>query len=294
MGGALLGLVLGAGILLQSVASMVGTWGLARRRTGSAPAWAVVSGASDGAFRVLWLGPDRGGDLPAPAGDPRRRLEAGAATIRYSLTDRDGATVLDAGRPLSGPGPDDLDRMLREILGATTRHGGALLSSFGIRYVVAERSAIPQAMLDALDAQVDIDLVPATGLTIYRNAAAILPTPSSRPNPRTRRSSRAPIPSAIARWRPVPAIPLRAVPGGWDGPAADGTVFLSTEHDDDWTLEGSTEPPDVAFAWATSFLATGGAVEVRHGGALPAKIEVALLTVLWLVALWVTRKPVAR
>jgi len=289
-----LGLVLGAGILLQAMASMVGTWGVGAPEDRIPPAWAVVNGSAGGAFRVLWLGPDRGELLPTPAGDPRRRLEAGPATVRYALTDRDGASVLDAGRPLSGPGPDDLDRMLDEILGATTRHGGALLASFGIRYVVAERGALPQATLDAFDAQVDIDLAPPTGLTIYRNAAALPPDASLETQPADEEIIASADPSAIARWRPVPAVPLREVPGGWDGPAADGTVFLSTEHDDDWMLEGSTAPPDVAFGWATSFPATGGAVEVRHGGALPAKIEVALLTVLWLVALWVTRKPVAR
>jgi hypothetical protein len=294
VGGALLGLVLGAGILLQSVASMVGTWGVGAPEDRIAPAWAVVSGASDGAFRVLWLGPDLGGDLPAPAGDPRRRLEAGAATIRYSLTDRNGATVLDAGRPLSGPGPDDLDRMLREILGTTTRHGGALLSSFGIRYLVAERSAIPQAVRGALDAQIDIDLVPATGLTIYRNAAAIPPAAILETEPADEEIIASDDPSAIARWRPVPAIPLRPVRGGWDGPAADGTVFVATEHDDQWTLAGSDEAPHVAFSWAISFPATGRAVEVRHGGELPARIQVLLLAVLWLAALWITRKPVAR
>jgi GT2 family glycosyltransferase len=294
VGGALLGLVLGAGILLQAIASMVGTWGVGAPEDRIPPAWAVVNGSAEGAFRVLWLGPDRGERLPVPAGDPRRRLEAGAATIRYALTDRDGASVLDAGRPLSGSGPDDLDLMLDEILGATTRHGGALLSSFGIRYVVAERGPMPQAALDAFDAQVDIDLVPATGLTIYRNAAATPPAAVLDTEPADEEIIASADPSAIARWRPVPAIPLREVPGGWDGPSADGTVFLSTEHDDEWTLAGSDEPPDVAFGWATSFPATGRAVEVREGGALPAKIQVALLTVLWLVALWVTRKPVAR
>jgi hypothetical protein len=33
---------------------------------------------------------------------------------------------------------------------------------------------------------------------------------------------------------------------------------------------------------------------VRHGGRLPSGIQVVLLTVLWLAALWATRKPVPR
>jgi MYXO-CTERM domain-containing protein len=35
-------------------------------------------------------------------------------------------------------------------------------------------------------------------------------------------------------------------------------------------------------------------VRIRHGGSVPAKIQVALLTLLWLAALWATRKPVSR
>ena len=215
-----------------------------------------MNGSAGGAFRVLWLGPDRG-ELPTPAGDPRRRLEAGPATIRYALTDRDGASVLDAGRPLSGPGPDDLDRMLDEILGATTRHGvrSSRRSGSGMSSRSEGRCCRPRSTRST-----------------RRSTSTWLPDgPHDLPERRGDRARRlletqpadeeiiaSADPSAIARWRPVPAVPLREVPGGWDGPAADGTVFLSTEHDDDWTLEGSTEPPDVAFGWATSFLATGG------------------------------------
>ena len=95
-------------------------------------------------------------------------------------------------------------------------------------------------------------------------------------------------------WRRVPAVPLERVSGGWDGPAGlEGTVFLSTEYDAQWGL-GSSVRPEVAFGWATSFPASGEPVRVRHDGQLPARIQVALLTLLWLAALWATRKPVAR
>ena len=56
-------------------------------------------------------------------------------------------------------------------------------------------------------------------------------------------------------------------------------------------MVGSTRP---AFGWATSFDGTGSPVEVRHGGGLPARIQLAVLILLWGVALWLTRKPVAR
>jgi hypothetical protein len=95
-------------------------------------------------------------------------------------------------------------------------------------------------------------------------------------------------------WQPVPAVPLARASGGWDGPATPGTVFVSEEYDAQWALRGDPAEPEVAFGWATSFEAGGGPVQVRHEGGLPARIQVALLALLWLVALWATRKPVAR
>jgi GT2 family glycosyltransferase len=290
----LLALILGAGLLLQVLAVMVGTWGVGRPEDRIPPAWTVISGASGGSFRVLWVTGDRADGLPPPAGDPQRRLEAEEATIRYALTDRGGASVLDTGRPFSGPGPQHLEVALEEILGATTRHGGALLSPFGIRFVVAERGALPVAARAAFDAQVDVDLVPATGFVIYRNSAAILPSAILETEAADREIMGVGDPSTIAMWRPVPAVPLERVSGGWNGPGLVGTVFLSTEYDAQWKLQGASEGPEVAFGWATRFEAGGEPVRVRHEGRLPARIQLALLTLLWLAALWATRKPVAR
>jgi hypothetical protein len=71
-------------------------------------------------------------------------------------------------------------------------------------------------------------------------------------------------------------------------------VFLSTEFDPAWELVGSEERPRPAFGWATSFSSDGDPVRVRHGGAIPATIQLWVLGVLWLAALWITRKPVVR
>jgi hypothetical protein len=214
--------------------------------------------------------------------------------VRYTITDRAGASVLDLGRPLAGPGPERLERVLDTILTAGTRHGGALLSSFGIRYVVGEQGALPSAAVQGLDRQLDLDPVPASGLTIYRNAAAIPPAAILE----ARASDRAILASGdladIVRWRPVPATPLRKVRGGWDGPVGTGTVFLSMEVDPGWKLSGSDQRPALAFGWATSFRSGSGAVRIRHTGALPATIQLSVLAVIWSGALWVTRKPVAR
>ena len=89
--------------------------------------------------------------------------------------------------------------------------------------------------------------------------------------------------------------PLRATEGGWDGDAAGGPVVISTEFDGAWTLEGSDTPPERSFGWSTSFREVGpGPVEIRYGAQLPRTIAIALLAAVWAVALWITRKPVAR
>ncbi|MGH7540573.1 MAG: glycosyltransferase, partial [Gemmatimonadota bacterium] len=225
--GAVLGVILVGGILLQAVASMVGAWAVGGPDR-IPPAWAVVEGAAGGSFRVLWLAGRGGADLPPPAGDPQRRVEAGEATVRYAITDRRGSSILDLGRPLAGPGPDRLDGALEEILGGSTRHGGALLSSFGVRFVVAEEGILPAPAGDALDAQLDLDLVPAVGLAVYRNASG-MPTAAVLETDDPAVSSADP--ATIATWRPAELTPLTRVPGGWDGPAQAGTVFVSTEHD---------------------------------------------------------------
>ena len=294
--GGALALVLGGGLLLQASAAMVGTWGVGRAEERIPPAWTVVSGAAEGSFRVLWVTGDRGDGLPPPAGDPQRRLEAGEATLRYALTDRGGVSALDIGRPFSGPGPERLDAALAEILGGSARHGGALLSPFGIRFVVVERAALPEAAREALDAQVDMNLVPASGFWIYRNSVRVPPAAILETGSGDREIMGVGDLAGIAMWRSVPAVPLERVPGGWDGTGPAGTVFLSTEYDPGLEREGGTgdRVPKVAFGWATTFGAEGGAIRIRHGGSVPARIQVALLSLLWLAALWATRKPVAR
>ena len=139
-----------------------------------------------------------------------------------------------------------------------------------------------------------MDLAPATGFVIYRNAVALAPAALLATEPADREILGARDPATIAMWRSVPATPLERVAGGWNGPGRVGTVFLSTEYDPEWERSGTARNPDVAFGWATSFPAEGEPVRIRHGASTPAKIQVALLTVLWLAALWATRRSVAR
>jgi GT2 family glycosyltransferase len=293
VGSALLTIVVAGGIVLQSVAAMTAEWAIGGPDRIPA-AWAVVDSSSKGSFRVLWVGADDGRSFPAPGGDPQGVVEAGAATLRYGLTMRVGAVATDTARPLVGPGVDALREALGEILSGTTVHGGALLAPFGIRYLVANENEMSAESRARLDAQVDLDTVPQAGLAIWQNAVALPPASALRADARTARIVASDRPADIQRLIVAQATPLVQVEGGWSGPTGGGNLaVLSTEFDGSWTITGG-EPPSNAFGWATSFPVSTSAVDVRYGAQLPSTIEAWLLAVVWVAALWITRKPVAR
>ena len=239
IGTALLGVTLGLGLFLQASAAMVGDWAVGGPQQVPA-AWAVVEGNAKGAFRVLWVGADDGQPFPAPGGDPQALASAGEATLRYALTDRDGVTALDTGRPLVGSGPDALTASLDEILSGSSRHGGALLAPFGVRFIVAADGQLPAAAASHLAEQLDLDLVPAAGLTIFRNAAQLPPAAVLDADPAQARKILAGTEAATSAVGPLDATAMATVEGGWDGPGRDGLVALSTEFDGAW---GSRAPP---------------------------------------------------
>jgi GT2 family glycosyltransferase len=293
IGTALLTVVLGAGLLLQALTAMVGGWAVGGPHE-VPPAWAVVASAAKGDFRVLWVGAADGTPFPAPGGDPTGVVTAGDATLEYSLTDRDGVTALDVGRPLSGPGNAALKEALGQILSGATSHGGALLAPFGIRFVVADATRLPPAASALLQDQIDLDLVPATGLAIYHNAAALPPAAILTVNDQGQAGILAGTPLDTAMLGPLHAVPMVRAPGGWDGPAGSGLVALATEFDGAWRIHGTDAKPQHAFGWATAFTDTKGPVAVRYGMQWLRSIEVGLMAILWAGALWVTRKPVRR
>lgn len=293
IGTALLSAVLAAGLLLQAASTMVGDWAVGGPDR-IPPAWAVVDSAAKGDFRVLWVGGEEPDPFPPPGGDPQRLAPAGAATLRYALTDREGVSALDTGRPLAGPGADALGRAVNEILSGTTAHGGAVLAPFGIRFIVASQGDLPAKAAARLAAQVDLDLIPATGMMIYRDAASMPPAAVVQADPPTTQEILSGNPSATATVGGIATAAMKPVRGGWNGPDRDGLVVISTEFNGSWRIEGSNAEPQRSFGWATAFTATTGPAEVRYGAQLPRTIEMALLAALWAAALWITRKPVTR
>src|SRR4029079_13365072 len=111
---------------------------------------------------------DLGLSFPAPGGDPEGIVDAGANSVRFNVTDRDGVTILDTGRSLTGPGTGYLRAVLATIVSGGTRHGGALLGPLGVRYVIAREGDLPPGVRTALGAQLDLDAIPTDELVIFR------------------------------------------------------------------------------------------------------------------------------
>lgn len=289
VGTGVLAVVLGAGVLLQSAAAMVGGWAIGGPEA-VPPAWAVIESSAMGDFRVLWVGSNDGQRFPAPGGDAQGLVPGGQASLLFGVTDRIGSTALDTARPLAGRGADALENSIAAVLSGSTEHGGALLAPFGIRFIVAER--MPEAAAERFDEQVDIDLVPAAGLVIYRNASALPPASILAADTTAPVDPGSPI--EIAQLGHVGAAPLAPIEGGWAGGNGRGPVFLSTEYLGAWELDGSDAAPRRAFDWATSFEPVQGPVTISYGAQMPATIQAWILAFVWAVALWTTRKPVTR
>ena len=297
IGTALLTVVLGGGIFLQASGAMVGGWAVGGPEA-LPPAWAVVSSSATSDFRVLWVGADSGAPFVSPGGDPEGVLANGASSVRFGLTGRNGILAIDTGRALTGQGKAYLERALGELISGSTTHGGALLAPLGVRFVVAQGDDLPAGIEDILGAQVDLDREGTSGLLIYRNSAAFPPAavlPSDEEVARMVGSAEL----GVIEQRPsFRATALSAAPGGWVGEStAPGLVVVSTEFEPDWRLEasdGDVVRPTEAFGWSTAFDAPTGELRVRFTGQLVRTLETIALGLLWLAALWITRKPVAR
>ncbi|HEU5225907.1 MAG TPA: hypothetical protein VFV29_08905, partial [Actinomycetota bacterium] len=288
LGVAVLAVVLSVGIAAQALQVTFADWEV--RPGGLPPAWPVIASTAQRPFRIRWLGDPDGDRFPAPGGDPISLAEAGARTVGFGLTDRDGVTALDEGRARSGRGYDELRSVLERLLAGGTRHAGALLGPFGVRFVIAEEGDLPPGVVERLSEQLDLDRVPAGGLTIFRNAAA-LPTAFVSPN--------APVPdrSDPATVEASPAVIARELDGtgaSFTGTAdASGHVVVTQQLEAGWRVENGGEvlAPFPGYDWAIAAPVQAGTVAVRFTDQWVRTVELFLLALLWGIALWVTRKP---
>ncbi|HXJ64412.1 MAG TPA: hypothetical protein VNN79_11715, partial [Actinomycetota bacterium] len=283
------------GLFLQGLEAATGGWEIGTNQV--SPSWPLVASADPHAdFRVLWLGGRSGDPFPAPGGDAITQAAFEGVTIRYALTDRNGASALDSGRGFTGDGYGYLERSLVQILAGNTTHGGALLGPLGVEYVVAANGDLPQQAALRLDAQVDMDLVPTSGLVIYRN---------ERVYPQAGVTDQAGFAEAATGTSllPVATLPkfdgseLHPVLGGFHGTSSGGVGLIARQFDSEWRMQagGKTGRPSRSFGWATQFAdAPSGNAHVTYAGQQRHDLEIAVLAALWLAALWMTRKPVRR
>ena len=300
LGAALMAALLAVGLLGQLVQAGSASWtigGPERVPT----AYPLAGEAGGPPYRVLWVGSPDGKPFPAPGGLPSGTVAAGAASVRFAVTDPAGASALDIGRPDVGPGYERLRQSLVEVLAGEARHGGALLGAFGIRFVLAEPGDLPGPALRRLTRQVDLDLVATGGLTIFRNDKAA-PLASDTTDPAwssAARSSRLDAVEALPSGHGTPLVGdpsgQRFAGPGWPDPAL---VLLLDQFDPRWRLEpiGKTAAVDPyrALGWATGFR-TGpmpAGYRVHFGGQRTRTIEMVLLVLMWGAAMWVTRRPV--
>jgi GT2 family glycosyltransferase len=285
--------VLTIGVTLQAAACMVGGWAWGGPEAIPA-AWAVVANRTEGDFRVLWLGDDEGLAFPAPGGDPVGIFEAGTDSVRFNLTDRSGITILDTGRSLTGPGVAYLDDALARLLSGQTRHAGALLGPLGVRFVVARAGDLPAGVIAALGAQIDLDVVPTGSLVIFRNAHA-LPPVAVTSDAETAALAAGSSEDDIQRLEDATARPASVVPGGWDATSTlPGTLLLSSERLSGYRASdagGAVLSVATSFGWATRVAMPPGDVHVRYADQWQRTSEVWTLAILWIAALWITRKP---
>jgi hypothetical protein len=288
LGVAVLSVVLTVGVLAQALQVTFADWAV--RPGGLPPAWPVIASSAPGPFRILWLGGPNGEPFPAPGGDPIGLAQAGDATVRFGLTDRDGVSALDEGRARSGPGYDHLHEIVLDLVAGGTRHAGALLGTYGVRFVVSAEGDLPGVARERLLEQLDLDRVPAGGLTIFRNAAT-LPTAFV--------SANAAVPDrfAPAEIQSSPAVAGTELDGGgerFSGTAAEpGHVVVTQQFDGGWNVDngGRALEPFEGYGWAIAAPVQAGDVVVRFTGQWLRAVEMALLGLLWAAALWITRKP---
>ena len=291
---AMLAVVIGGGLLLQSIAALVGGWAVGGPEQVPA-AWSVLESTAKGDFRVLWVGSHTNDPSPRPVATPRdwpRRVGppcvtgSPVATVRSRSTSR---VPRSARAPITSG-----TRSTRSSRGRPAT-GGALLAPFGVRFVIAADDDVPAQAQALLDAQVDLDLVPAAGLVVYRNARAISPAAVLEDDPLSIEAMRSSDPpDVVARVSLRRGSPSRAGDGGLGRRRGLGTGLRLDGVPGCLAAGGLRGRALHGLRLGDRFETRRAPVAVRYGSQLPATIQTWLLGLVWAVALWVTRKPVAR
>ncbi len=288
------------GLAGQVIQAARGAWEIGGPDKLSA-AYAAVLPRGGTPYRVLWVGRHDGGRLVAPGGQPMGTAGSGSSAVRFAVTAPAGASAYDLARPLDASGYDRLVGTLDALLAGPTRHAGALLAPFAVRFVIAGENDLPALVQRRLEQQVDMVEVDAGGLVVFRDTVAIPPS-AVVPDPRWGRAAVSGDVEAVAELQDPRAVPLGGAGGRLHEPAAGGpwppgtSILLTQQFDRHWRLTPSSGPAlsaRSAFGWAVGFPyrpGTGG-FTVRYTGQALRTLQVALLSAIWLAALWITRRP---
>ncbi len=290
--------VIGVGIIGQVFQAARGAWDVGGSERTPA-AYSVIASSVPAPDRVLWLGRRSGGALPPPAGATQAEVDAGSMSLRYAVAGPSGASALDFGRSPPHAGYTQLSRTLAAIMSGPTRHAGSLLAPFGVGYIVASEGDLPDAIELRLSEQVDLVGQSADTLVIFRNPG-VPPLQLVTSDPHWRAASRSADLSPVAALPAAHAIALTRLGDTFAGTAPTGSdpglVLLSQEFDPRWQLRssnGATVPASRAFGWADGFVvpANSGSFTVRYAGQAARSAQMTVLSILWLAALWITRRP---
>jgi hypothetical protein len=224
------------------------------------------------------------------------------SAVRFSVTPPAGASAYDMARPLSGTGFDELTHTLDAVLNGPTRHAGSLLAPYGIRYVVGAIGDLPDAVQTRLSRQLDMVETAAGGLVVFRDTLTV-PLAAVIPDPAWARAAALGGLQAQAALQDPHAIPLSGSGGHWSLPAKAGATFppgsfvlLGQQDGPKWRLtppRGGPLSPMSAFGWSVGFdyRPTSAGFTVTFAGQPQRTALVLALSVLWLAALWITRRP---
>jgi GT2 family glycosyltransferase len=293
VGTGLMVLLLGVGITGQALQAAKGSWAVGGADRIPA-AYPLISDTGGPPFRVLWVGSLESDGFAAPAGGPDGTVDAGLASVRFAVRSPSGASALDIGRPAAGPGYDYLRRVLGETMAGKTRHAGSMLAPLSVRFVVADPRDIPLPALRRLGRQLDLNRVPAGELIIMENSKWV-PLVSVIPDREWLDRAFSPDVLSVSQLsapHPEPLGPGRAS----STRSAEALVLITQQYDPRWrlTVEGAAPlKPRKAFGWAVGFVGRPrpSGFAVAFGGQQVRNLEIALLALLWLGALWLIRKP---
>jgi len=267
------------------VSALPGRWELPINDFSQSVAW-MHAKATDGAFRVLWLGDPRSLDLGGwSAGD-------GLAYATSENGSPDARWLWNA----TSPGPaDSLGTAVTLARDARTDRFGSLIAPAGVRYVAVLTSVapeitgeqsptaypVPSDLLPALERQLDLQpVLSGTGITVFANADWV-PMRAEVPG----RTGATPAATAVTATGPGGSVVPGAVavlPGAsaarvYQGPLVPGTVFASVAPSGNWSLVPSVGPVATrseSFGWAAKYAVTKKGVGTLQftDGPLPAVI----------------------